>query len=126
MYLERIKPYEYQLLCGVVFRSHTPSVADRETGRHFFPCLRCKVCHEHTDKEILTLRLLPASRRDMEQATRIDKAVLKDRIVQALRTDWSELTYNAVAEAYGVSYSTVYRVASELGVADYDEQRETL
>jgi len=62
----------------------------------------------------------------MEQATRIDKAVLKDRIVQALRTDWSELTYNAVAEAYGVSYSTVYRVASELGVADYDEQRETL
>lgn len=118
MYVELIKPYEYTLDCGMVFRSHTPSVGDDE-GLHHFPCRRCKVWHEYKVEQMQELKRSPASARDLRHVEKLDKAILKDRIVQDLRAAWDEGTYKEIAERHGSSLRTVERIAAELGVSDY-------
>lgn len=115
MYSERVAPYAYELPCGRIFRTYTPSVPDDE-GNHFLPCTRC-------GDHVVTLQtVLPASRRDMEMAKRIDKALIKDRIVATLRRRWDEETYAIIANRFGVSEKTVWDIATSVGVADYYER----
>lgn len=65
------------------------------------------------------LQRAPGSARDMNHATRLDKAIIKDRIVQDLRTEWDEDAYEGISRRHGVSVRTVGRVAAALGVSDY-------
>lgn len=125
MYIERIKPYEYRLPCGLIFKSQTPSVAD-EDGEHHFPCQRCKVWHAFTELQVPSLQTTAASARDMSRAAKFDAALLKDRIVRSLLFSWDESTYQEVATRHGVSYRTVIRVASEMGVSSYGRTRDTV
>lgn len=117
IYVERIKPYEYRLMCGFIFSSDTLSVA--EQGSHFFPCRRCNDWHVYQDDELPGLQREAASARDMAQVSRLDKAILKDRIVKDLRESWNLETYQCLATKHGVSRLTVIRIANELGVSDY-------
>lgn len=71
--------------------------------------------------EIPGLRLAPATTRDMEYVTRLDKAVKKDRIVSDLFSEWDRTSYKKLAGKHGVSDDTVYRIAAELGVPDSAE-----
>jgi len=118
VFVEQVKPYEYRLACGVVFRSQTPSVADEE-GHHYFPCRRCRLWHKYETDDMLELRRTAGSARDMTHVARLDKAILKDRIVQDLRTEWDEGAYSGIAKRHGVSIRTVVRVAAVIGVSDY-------
>jgi hypothetical protein len=118
VFVEQVKPYEYRLTCGFIFRSQTPSVSDEE-GLHFFPCRRCHVWHSYEVEQMSELRRAAGSARDMAFVTRLDKAIIKDRIVEDLRAGWDEGAYAEIARRHGVSESTVGRIASKLGVSDY-------
>ena len=123
--MERIKPYEYRLNCGLVFHTQTVSVPDKE-GVHYFPCRRCKTWHKYTIEQLPTLQRSAASARDLAQAERLDKAIVKDRIVKDLRSEWDSDGYQIIADRRGVSLRTVSRVAAELGVSGYGGERATV
>ena len=120
-YLDGLPAYLYALPCGHSFRSLSRSVADDETGLHWFYCRECGdfVMLSDTEcREAETPPLHPSGMRmsDNQLAVRINAAIIKDRIAACYRVFWSTLSQDAVAEMLNVKRDYVKAVALDLGV----------
>lgn len=114
MYVERLKPYNYRLPCGLIFYTDSPSVGDVD-GEHHFPCRRCAVWHKFTTVQLSSLQKTAASARDMYVVNKLDEAILKDRIVKDLRYAWDSKEYEQIADRHGVNVRTIYRILEDMG-----------
>lgn len=141
-YLSGVPMYEYEMACGHIFRSHTPSVPildeapelstmreriradikDERMGDHYLYCTTCgdvrvilpEVLREAKPRREGGKRCLS----DTEVSEAYDMAILKDRVASRLRSAWDAVPAEQVAEEVGVSVRTVKRVGADLGVYD--------
>lgn len=107
MFVERVPTYGYELPCGQTFRTHVKSVADTESGCHWFPCRRCQEAHCIKDE---TLRFMAPGK-----IGSLDEAIVKDRIVSDFRAGWCDVTIEELAERHGVSVRLVEYISGALG-----------
>lgn len=123
MYYERLPSYGYEMPCGHMFRSLTPSEAIDD--EHYFYCRSCERDFAVLDRDVIEQRPRGVNGKplgDGQMSRRIDDAIKADRVAAYYRTHWDSVTVLQVSAALGISDWTVKHVAAQLGV--YSEPRE--